>query len=122
MDLKTACEIIGVKEDCSMEELIEQYYALTEKRLTPEELEDVQNAYNVLRYHIETTTPPPKLSFKEKFNHFFYHYKIHFFGGIFLAAMIGLLGYQIVNSQIEKIKESKLPPPAVEIKIGRAHV
>src|SRR5690625_4495975 len=98
MDLKTAREIIGVPEDCSMEKLTEKYYELTEERLPLDELEKVQNAYNLLRDHIIATTPKPKIPFKEKVQNFFYHYRFHVFGGTILAIIIGLFAYSIISA------------------------
>lgn len=115
MDLKTAYKIIGLPEDCSMEELRDKYYALTEERLPRNELEDIQNAYNVIRDHIKASTPEPEESFKNKLNNFFYHYKLHLIGGIILTIIGGFLIYSIIDAQIENYRESKLPPPEIEM-------
>jgi len=115
MDLKKAYEIMGLEEDSTMEELTERYYALTEERLARNQIEDVQNAYNMIRDHIEATAPTPEVPLRKKISDFFYVYKLHVFGGTIAAVIIGLFAYTLIGSQIEKYKESKLPPPAIEV-------
>lgn len=115
MDLKTACKIIGVTEDCSMDELTERYYALTEKRLPRDEIEEIQEAYNVLHAHVKETTPEPDIPFKKRMSDFFYVYKTRIFFGTIIAVVLGLFSYTFIGAQIERIKEARLPPPAVEI-------
>lgn len=115
MDLKTACEIFGVSEDCTMEELEKHYYALTERRLSRDELERVHDAYNVLREHIEATAPKPDIPFGQKVSNFFYHYKLHLLIGSVFAIILGLFAYSMIEARIEKAREAKLPPPAIEV-------
>src|SRR5690625_1764202 len=113
MDLKTARKIIGVSEDFTSEELQKNYYALTEERLSREDLTRIHDAYNLLRKHIEADQP--EVPFKEKFNNFIYHHKWHLFIGVLFTTVFGLLIYSVIGSQIEKAREAKLPPPAIEV-------
>lgn len=116
MDLKTAYQIMGLPEDCTMDELEKKYYELTDStRIPRDELEDIQNAYNIIRDHIEATTPPPKVPFKEKVSDFLYHYRLHLIGGSIVLIILGTLGYSIITAQIERIRDTKLDPPALEI-------
>lgn len=115
MDLHTAYEIIGVKEDCSLETLNERYYALTETKLPVDQLKEIQDAYNMIKSHIEEETPKPELSFWEKVGDFFFHYKTHLFASIIIAAIVGSLGYTVIHGQIEKRKEANRPPADLEV-------
>lgn len=115
MDLYTAYEIIGVKEDCSLETLNERYYVLTETKLPVDQLKEIQDAYNIIKSHIEEQTPKPKLSFGEKVGDFFFHYKTHLLAGIIIAAIVGSLGYTLIHGQIEKRKEANRPPADLEV-------
>lgn len=116
MDLKTAYQIMGLSEDCSMDELTKKYYELTDStRIPPDELEAIQNAYNIIRDHIEATTPPPEIPFKEKVSDFLYHYRMHLIGGAIALILLGSLAYSIITTQIDRYRESKLDPPAIEI-------
>lgn len=110
MDLQTAYHILGLTEDCSLQALEEQYYLLTEKRISREELEDIQTAYNIVKAHIYEVNPPPKDPFKKRIGEFFYHYRTHLIFGILGAIIIGSLGYSLISGQIEKIREANKPP------------
>lgn len=115
MDLRTAYETLDVQEDCSLETLNERYFDLTEKKLPVDQLENIQDAYNTIKNHIEETTPKPKLSFGEKVGEFFFHYKTHLIIGLVVIAIVGSLGYSLINGQIERRKEANRPPADLEV-------
>lgn len=115
MDLHTAYKIIDLPEDCSLEELEEQYFLLTETKATMEQLEDIQIAYNIIKSHLNKINPPPKEPFKKRLGEFFYHYKTHLIFGIIGALIIGSFGYSFVNGQIEKAREANKPPAALNV-------
>src|SRR5690625_6438859 len=117
MDLHTAYEIIGVKEDCSLETLNERYYALTETKIPVDQLKEIQDAYNMIKGHIEEETPKPELSYWERVGDFFFHYKTHLSAGIIIAAIVGSLGYTKIHGQIEKRKDENRPPAELEVKL-----
>jgi len=111
MNLQTAFKIIGVDVNCSLEELNEQYFALTETATGKVHLEDIQSAYNLIRAHIYETNPEPKSSFQERLEHFYHYYKFHLIFGVLAVLLIGSL----VQGQIEKKLESNKPPADIEI-------
>ena len=115
MDLQKAYSILGLSEGCSLEELEEQYYLLTEKKITPDELENVQTAYNIVKEHIYEVNPPPKDPLGKRIGEFFYHYKNHLIFGFIGALIIGSLGYSFINGQIEKAREANKPPANLNI-------
>lgn len=115
MNLQTAFEIIGVKEDCSLEELNEQYHTLTETKLKIEHLQEIQTAYNLILAHIYETNPKPKSSFRENLGHFFHYYKFHLIFGILTIFLIGSFANSLIQGQIEKKKEASKPPANIEI-------
>src|SRR5690625_2696506 len=115
MDLQKAYNILNLLEDCTLQDLEEQYYLLTEKRITPEELEDIQTSYNMVKAHIHEVNPPPKDPLKKRIGEFFYHYKNHLIFGLIGALIIGSFGYTFINGQIEKAREANKPPPALHI-------
>lgn len=115
MDLQKAYNILNLPEDCTLQDLEEQYYLLTEKRITPEELEDIQTSYNMVKAHIHEVNPPPKDPLKKRIGEFFYHYKNHLIFGIIGALIIGSFGYSFINGQIEKAREANKPPADLNI-------
>lgn len=115
MDLNTAYHVMDLPEDCSLEDLEKQYYILTEKKITLDQIEDIQTAYNMIKSHINKVNPPPKPSFKTRVGDFFFHYKNHLIFGIIGALVIGGFGYTIINAQIEKAREANRPPADIDI-------
>src|SRR5690625_1477733 len=115
MDLNKAYNILGLPEDCSLEELEEQYFLLTDKKITLDELEDIQDAYNVVKAHINEVNPPPKDPFKKRVGDFLFHYKNHLILGIIGVLIVGSFGYSINNGQIEKAREANKPPADLNI-------
>ena len=115
MDLQKAYSILGLSEGCTLEELEEQYYLLTEKKITPDKLENVQTAYNIVKEHIYEVNPPPKDPLGKRIGEFFFHYKNHLIFGIIGAIIIGTLGYSFINGQIEKAREANKPPANLNI-------
>src|SRR5699024_6311938 len=115
MDLNKAYSILNLPKDCSLQDLEEQYYLLTEKKITLDELEDIQHAYNIVKTHINEVNPPAKDPLKKRVEEFFYHYKTHLILGIIGVIIIGSLGYSLINGQIEKAKEANKPPANLNI-------
>lgn len=115
MDLHKAYTILDLPEDCSLKELEEQYFRLTEKKISLNELDNIQNAYNVVKTHINKVNPPPKDPFKKRVGEFFYHYKTHLIFGVIGALIIGSFAYSFINGQIEKAKEANKPPADLNI-------
>jgi len=115
MDLKTAYKILHVQENCSMEELTKQYYALTENKLKRDELEKIQHAYNTIRADIEAKTPQQKPTFGEKAKDFLFIYRSHLVIGLIALFVVGTIGFSVIKGQIQKSKESNLPTPDIEI-------
>lgn len=106
MDLHKAYTILDLPEDCSLEDLEEQYFLLTDKKITLDEVDDIQTAYNIIKAHINEVNPPPKDPFKKRVGDFFFHYKNHLIFGIIGALIIGSFGYSFISGQIEKAKET----------------
>src|SRR5690625_1896710 len=115
MELETAYKILQVQENCSMEELTKQYYALTENKLKRDELEKIQHAYNTIRADIESKTPQRKKSFGEKAKDFLYIYRAHLVIGLIALFVVGTIGFSVIKGQIQKNKEANLPTPDIEI-------
>src|SRR5690625_3456952 len=115
MDLQKAYSILGLSEGCSLEELEEQYYLLTEKKITPDELENVQTAYNIVKVHIDEVNSPPNDPLRKRIGEFFFHYQHHLIFAIICAIIVCTLGYSFINGQIEKASEANKPPAKLYI-------
>jgi len=115
MELKTAYKILLVQENCSMEELTKQYYALTENKLKRDELERIQHAYNTIRADIEAKTPQRKQTFGEKAKDFLFIYRAHLVIGLIALFVVGTIGFSVIKGQIQKSEEANLPTPDIEI-------
>jgi hypothetical protein len=115
MDLQTAYHIIGLPDDCTLEELEERYHLLTETKATINQLDDIQTAYNLIRTHISKNTPKPKDPLKKRIGNFFYHYRAHLIFGIIGAIIIGTFSYSFINGQIDKRREANKPPADLKI-------
>lgn len=117
MNLHQAYHVMDLPEDCSLEDLEEKYFQLTEKKITLDEVEDIQTAYNIIKSHINKVNPPPKDPFRKRVGEFFYHYKNHVIFGIIGAIILGTFGYSIINGQIEKAREANKPPANLNIMV-----
>lgn len=115
MDLQRAFEIMGVREDCSLEELNDQYHTLIETEARIDHVEDIQSAYNLVLAHVNETNPEPKSSFRVKLGHFFHYYKFHVIFGVLAVLLIGSLTNSLIQGQIDKKKEANKPPTNIEI-------
>ncbi len=115
MDLHKAYSILGLPKNCSLEDLEKQYFLLTDKKISLDELEDIQSAYNIVKAHINDANPPPKDPLKTRVGEFFYHYKNHLIFGIIGALIIGSFAYSFINGQIEKAREANKPPANLNI-------
>lgn len=115
MDLHTAYRVMGLSEDCSLEELEEQYYLLTDKKINLDQLEEIQTAYNTIKSHIYKVNPPPKPPFKKRIEDFLFLYKNRIILIIIGVLIVGGFGYTIINGQIERIREANRPPADIDI-------
>lgn len=115
MDLQRAFEIMGVREDCLLEELNDQYHTLIDTETRIDRVEDIQSAYNLILAHVYKTNPGPKSSFREKLDHFFHYYKFHVVFGVLAVLLIGSLTNSLIQGQIDKKKEANKPPADLEI-------
>src|SRR5690625_709472 len=105
MDLKTAYKILHVQENCSMEELTKQYYALTENKLKRDELEKIQHAYTTVRADIDAKSPQQKPTVGEEAKDFLLIYRAHVVIGSIELFVVGTIGFSVIKGQIQQSKE-----------------
>ncbi|WP_062049461.1 hypothetical protein [Bacillus sp. JCM 19034] len=128
MKLQEAYQIMDVSENVLLEELEDKfmYWIRISKSQENLQIEDpdqyvdmdqITLAYNTIKndligYDPSASTPQ---TFREKLEHFFYHYKFHTIFGIIITIIVGSLLYSIVEHQIEERRLANLPEPDLEI-------
>ncbi|GAE32525.1 hypothetical protein [Halalkalibacter hemicellulosilyticus] len=137
MKLEQAYKIMEVPENVSIDELEDKYMVWIRISKSQEQLKDsisaeklvnmdqITVAYNTIKNNLngidpEATNQP--MGFREKLDHFLYHYKFQTFFGIVLALIIGSILYSIIDYRIEEARLANLPAPDIEILlIGEYH-
>lgn len=116
MDLPTAYKVLNLPSNPTFEQLEESYYTITDERLIdPKRLDQVQQAYNIMKDHINELNPPPKRTFWQKTRDFIYTYKIQLLIGIAALITIISLSYTLIIGMSEQRDLAKHPD---DIKIG----
>ncbi|MFA9557143.1 hypothetical protein ACERII_07565 [Evansella sp. AB-rgal1] len=131
MDLKTAYDILEIRKNATEEEMEDKYLlwirkakAQANNNKTKEaiDLNKINDAYNTIKQHFQEqkdlanpSKNKPKHPIIEKIDHFFYHYKLHFFGALFVIIFVGSLLHAFITNKIEENRLANLPPADIEI-------
>lgn len=115
MNLQTACEMIGIQEKATLDELNERLRILEKEASTPARLQDIHKAYKLIYSHITQEKTKPKESFRKKADNFFYHYKYHVIFGLLLIILAGSFLYTFIGNQIGEALESGKSGADIEI-------
>ncbi|MCK0472388.1 hypothetical protein [Halalkalibacter sp. APA_J-10(15)] len=137
MKLEQAYKIMEVPENVSIDELEDKYMIWIRISKSQEQLQDSKSeeklvnmdqitlAYTTIKNDLNGIDPDATnqpTGFREKLDHFLYHYKFQTFFGIVLALIIGSILYSIIDYRIEEARLANLPAPDLEVLlIGEYH-